>query len=277
MKVLLITLLSLLSLGAYAQDASFPTSNATWHTLFTQYEDNGSGNVSYQLTSHFWIDGTTEIEGKAYTRLYVSGADSSLRDLSALYRVEGEKVYVHDDNGDFLFYDFGLELGDTFKAGNGGTFMVEKIDSIELNDGFHKVVDFGSSSFIRGVGSIEGIFAFMGPNVSGFSNELICFGVNNKALYPHYSDTACYELTNTASIMHPAKFFIEIFPNPASDILHISNIEPTDKVSLYRANGELVVAGIGIENLDVVSYSSGIYFVKIVRNGRSVYQNILLK
>ncbi|PCJ65000.1 MAG: hypothetical protein COA58_12075 [Bacteroidetes bacterium] len=275
MKILTLISLILVTLTASAQLESFPTQNATWHNLFTQYTDDGSGNVVYHRTSHYYVNGKQTIDGVEYCQLYVSMKDTLDFKLWGLYRVEGEKVYIREYNGDFLFYDFGLEVGDTFNAGNGGVFTVQKVDSLLLEDGVHRIIDFGSASFIRGIGSPQGLFSFMGVNVSGFSNELVCFSKNGKALYPRSFDSTCYEITKLG-IEKTNSIRVKVFPNPTNGFIHIEGVESGDRLELVDVFGRLIFVEKNSDTLDVRNVQSGIYKLIIARDNHIYTSNIVI-
>ncbi|MFB1027420.1 MAG: T9SS type A sorting domain-containing protein, partial [Flavobacteriaceae bacterium] len=58
---------------------------------------------------------------------------------------------------------------------------------------------------------------------------------------------------------------IEVFPNPVSSVLHISNVENTT-IEIYTILGQVMFTKentFNQETIDVSSYKSGTYFIKI--------------
>ena len=276
MKYIFIILI-FITFSANAQDYAFPTSNASWHNTNITYYDNGSGKIMWQTTNHVYIKGDSMINDKKYHILEGFNRDINRKSISALYRVEGEKVFrLKHDSTEFLEYDFGLELGDTFNASNGGTFIVQKIDSIELNDGFHKVIDFGWAKFIRGIGSPQGLFAFLGGNVSNFSTELVCFSHIDTTLYPLYLKESCYDLTKHLKAKGYILNTLKIFPNPASDYVIIDDFKNTDVLKLFNILGEEQKVDRTFNSLDIRWLPVGLYFINL-RRGGITYRSKILK
>ena len=69
-------------------------------------------------------------------------------------------------------------------------------------------------------------------------------------------------------------YAVSIFPNPASDVLHIINNEPGDlNAEIYNTNGQLVLIkhciGLQSSSLSLSGLASGCYALKIVSNDGS--------
>ena len=86
-------------------------------------------------------------------------------------------------------------------------------------------------------------------------------------LLPNVTDTESLETT----------FAIDIYPNPARDIIKLSNIDNNCTLQLYNSNGQLMLEKhdvIGEDILNVSNFKSGIYFVKIITDDKSITKKI---
>lgn len=270
-KILTLTLLAF-SLVSTAQIEVFPTANASWHNL---YGERRTGGPIRTLTHHF-VNGDSLVNGTIYHKLYKFGKDSVVK-FDRLYRIDGEKVIAQDDQGvDQVHYDFSLEVGDTFRSVQGRLFTVQSLDSIELLDGYHKVIDFGEARIIRGVGSVQGLFTFMGPNISDFWEELLCFSYESKSMYPYSSDSSCFDLTKWVGVKEVKYVGIKVYPNPSNSELNIPDATPNDKCSIYNVQGELVKEYLGHSKISVTDYKEGVYYLSLERDDVVFYSKFLV-
>lgn len=68
-----------------------------------------------------------------------------------------------------------------------------------------------------------------------------------------------------------------IYPNPSSDIIHIKTDELIDRVEVYNTIGQRVSQSFGnTKSIDVSSFTSGVYILKIYSGDRSLSERILV-
>jgi len=65
-----------------------------------------------------------------------------------------------------------------------------------------------------------------------------------------------------------------VFPNPASDIINLSDLVEDFEICIYNISGQLVYSGKNIHQIPVSDYKTGVYFVK-VKSGLHVEVNKL--
>jgi hypothetical protein len=73
------------------------------------------------------------------------------------------------------------------------------------------------------------------------------------------------------SIEDPYNNFSEsahIFPNPASDVLHIEGISTDAEIAIYNSNGSRVNFTRTGKSIDVSDFPTGIYFIEIRSEGK---------
>ena len=86
-----------------------------WH-CFYQTEDDGFTREYVVL----WDDSVAN--GMKYSRVVLEGRDT------LLYRQEGDKVYLLEDDKDILVLDFGLQPGDSFRDYSGEDYVVRRVE-----------------------------------------------------------------------------------------------------------------------------------------------------
>ena len=66
---------------------------------------------------------------------------------------------------------------------------------------------------------------------------------------------------------------ISLYPNPASDMLNVAGLETGSKIAVINLLGDVIEireAYSGIMEMDISGYSSGVYFIRIFKDQRSV-------
>ena len=91
----------------------------------------------------------------------------------------------------------------------------------------------------------------------------------------------CFTLGSSELNIHTVSENVEplIYPNPASNILHIMNILESCTVMLYNIYGQLVhtsYATSGELSIDISPMPTGVYFMSISANGRKIYSKKIM-
>lgn len=199
----------LMGCGAYSQthEVPFPDSNAVWVQHRAQPvglpPDYTYNNCYYKVFSH----DTTHLNGEIYNNLYfdyyydpnynfeVLWEDVYMFEQIGLFRTDSLKVYYKpipssvyppcfvgnsfdntDPYAEFLLYDFGINVGDTFDVLIDKQIVLETIDSVEINGTYYRKFNFdqpnwysgGSYHWIEGIGSKLGFFTYF----DGFEDYL---------------------------------------------------------------------------------------------------------
>lgn len=82
------------------------------------------------------VRGDTEFDGKNYKKII----DWETSRCVCLMREEGSKVYCMQDGNEYLLYDFGLNVGDTFETPNGNATVIA-VKDIMVGSRSHRVLD----------------------------------------------------------------------------------------------------------------------------------------
>ena len=70
---------------------------------------------------------------------------------------------------------------------------------------------------------------------------------------------------------------IEIYPNPVSDVLHVSSSKPIDYMELFSVLGEKVKQNHNSDEITVKGLSTGIYLLKVYNSNRSITKKVVIK
>ena len=82
----------------------------TWN--YQEYYHNLLDDEQWSKDVSYVINGTTEIDGKAYYKMYRISEEGS--EYYCALREEDRKVWQYTSDGDQLLYDFGMSIGDSY-------------------------------------------------------------------------------------------------------------------------------------------------------------------
>lgn len=166
-----------------------------------------------------------------------------------------------------LLYDFGLEVGDSAYSFQGSSGIITSIEEIVVQGQIRKkfIIDGGFHAYIQGVGDMSHPLI---PKMYMFENG---YETCTSQLYysgPSPIDSITFSPNCSGEILSTSYIELEnlnVYPNPATDFLHISS----DKVNImsgviFNAVGKKVIS-FSIKNqvgkVDVGRLNPGIYFV----------------
>lgn len=69
----------------------------------------------------------------------------------------------------------------------------------------------------------------------------------------------------------------KVFPNPASDVIHVSYFQPIEKMELYDVLGKKVTSSLSMSQLNVESITAGMYVLKVYDKNSSTTRKIMIK
>ena len=102
---------NIVALTAHDAYRLFLKEGKTWN--MQEYYQNVWTGEQWTKDVSYVINGTTEIDGKTYYKMYRISEEGS-KYLCAL-REENRKVWQYVDSGDDLLYDFGMSVGDSYR------------------------------------------------------------------------------------------------------------------------------------------------------------------
>lgn len=287
LQILLFSMLMLTGFIHAQEYDQLPTDSARWRAGYT---DRPSEPVVTDCEVE--IQGDTTIAGMVYAKLIYSFNDSFCGGL----RQNENKVYYYgvsaiipcigfssmDSVGEYLLYDFSIEVGDTIFIGKNQSITCVYADSVLVSGEFKKrwyVSDAGvgveiNDVWIEGIGSERGVLAAE-SNSFEQSAFLVCFedyGQN----YRYPSDC------NFASIEHVfLEDDVKIYPNPLRAgeecQLHIPNNGEQLYWRLLTLDGKVYTDGyLEGDQLDIVVKEKGAYIMQLKHKNRHFTSKILI-
>ena len=302
MKFTIALFFLLVSVRAEAQlELPFPsTISCSWEMIYQHFGDPWSGpSLHYYetvYTDEFEQD--TIINGYSYRRLRTDANGSF---PMGHYRVDSLKVYYRDhttsgnslfyslysqanfgDTGEVLLYDFGLQIGDTFKIESNCDIQLMSIDSMLLNGNYYRKFNFeGIACISQPYYWVEGIGSSAGPlPYFSYFEATMCMNrfVLNSTLEEFYfsPNFACDALEVTD--LEADGFTVS--PNPVGSELSFHRLSEKDAtVNIYDLKGNEVLnyEVVGVENtLNVSSLNSGVYYI-VVQDDSMTYRGRIVK
>lgn len=291
-----------LSVGqTYVPFISTADSSDQWMDYQPCSYNGGGGCLEHYLTAYS-VNGDTTINGENYAQIsavekhwltegiFGNGTCPANVDYSSFFaggiREDNMQVFFYDPvgNSEYLMYDFNLTIGDTVPDPSGYNFspeyhIIDSIDSILIDNSYRKryilpEINGVPTHIIEGIGASTGLLYFISSSLSCYS-ELSCYKENGMTIYPE--GTFC---DMNLGVLED-RLYMEISPNPASDILTIqSDVGSTMEVEILNSFGQVVLKESLSElmnEMDVSQLSSGIYFVKILVEGKVGVQKVVIE
>ncbi len=251
-----------ISLGVNAQ---------TWYIMGEYIWSPPNPQGTFEVTHYQAED--VEINGMEYHTVYIQGQGV----LLGAYRNEDNQVYYCKWNGntyddETLLYDYDLEEGDFFNDDDEHPMQVTEVSTITDNNGIErKMLTFSfiglpeeTEFWVEGVGSSKG-FVNSGnytPTDEGAIFHLLCHHVDDDVIYvnPEY-DTCDIDEIEENNVENG----INIYPNPANDIVKILNINnlSVKKIEITDITGRILMNLGNVEEINVSNLPNGQYFIKI--------------
>jgi hypothetical protein len=94
------------------------------------------------------------------------------------------------------------------------------------------------------------------------------------------NDAGAFEFGGTLSVANPTFTAndIQVYPNPASEVIYIQSDKNISKVNIYDVTGRLVYHSSQLqESINVSKLSAGIHFLEVESDGQRVVKNIVVK
>jgi len=291
----------------------FPTNNAMWRYV---HEFNDNRYPYYDLANDelYYVNGTdTIIKGDSYKKVFLRSHFDTMRhdnaghsilpeikncvaDSADVYfaaiREQNKQVFVCErwDTVGKLYLDFNLGIGDTLRSALARfrNVVVTGIDSVLIGNVYHKRIAYtwpgnntsGTIYIIEGLGPAQNFFLNENGQESHFFH---CF-TNTDGTYTAdtFSCTYVFPYTTPTDVNVTTKEkTVKIFPNPATDVLHVI-LEQEGIVYLYNATGAKMTEqhfAEGEQNMNIATLQTGIYFITIKdpKTGSLLYHGKVLK
>lgn len=280
-----------------------PDSEAQWDITRCWSFYPGGWHDEYSIQ----MDGSdTIINGKIYQKLYIvthhlpgTEHDSVYTHFLGGMRESGKQVffiseYLCLDTIERMIYDFNeVATGDTIFTQiltNGLTqfipHIVTDVDFVLVGDETHRRIhlrdenDFFSEYWIEGVGSSLGLVYASYWLLTDNSYDLNCFYDQNELAFTNTDPGYFFctfplpfiECDSTLTSIPPIQndYSIIIYPNPATNVLHIESNVEIEEVRIIDGCGQEVMIIRNSSVLDLDKLHPGIYFIRLIGNHRLV-------
>lgn len=298
-KFILILIISITS-KVYSQ-THFPDSNAIWNVNYINSDGSPKKEILYGLKRD------TVINDTLYNKLYVLSdttlSDENLQEYIGGFRKEGQKVWFKPAywaySDDILLYDFSASEDDTVWHNGGAgynnlgqiTFGSNKynysiIQEITMEDElltYSIKGDKFDNFWYEGIGSIFGLFgSIIGFPLIGDTYNLACFKHNDTVKYQNNlmcNNCFCNGITGIEEEKNNTDF-INIFPNPAQNLLTIEVQKPYSKivVEIIDEKGSIIYKKKSLDSPITLNDSiHGIYFVKLSVDNETITKKLIIE
>lgn len=233
----------------------------------------------------WWLDDDIELDGVMYRKMNyaLEGSGYYSTGLEGAFREEDKKVFVRwwdsglqHFNEEKLYYDFNMQVGDSFDVCSYGEpcfIQVVAVEEMEMEDGtLRKKYVFNdgwggdeNETWIEGVGSLAGVAHRFNPSLMGsFFSHLQCYFENETLIW---TGGECWDDVEEADAEQ-----VSVYPNPAKENVLIAGIEPAE-VQFYNALGQLVKIVRDTNEIPVANFTQGVYLLRISDAEGKVYSN----
>lgn len=252
---------------------------------------------------NLYISGDTTIGVYSYHKLYADGFTWANCPPPGFYYYGkyicafrqdtlNKQVYMHVNSGDYLAYDFNLNVGDTLAPGFllSETNYVESIDSILIGTQYHKRFWLSSlvqpainyASLIEGIGPSIGAFQFMLPAFESGS-DLYCVLINNQPVWsnPQFPNMQCSLLAMDENQNKELEFTINPNPLTGCGVITVDEGYKNASLNIYNAIGQQVRTLQMIDQTATIrkdGLSKGIYFMHVInKNGEMMSKKFVVE
>jgi hypothetical protein len=260
----------------------------TWNVMcvgLLPYYDTLYTTVTYKLS------GDTLINSLTYKKMYSSWEEIPVNwNLYGFMREDtNRQVWLKTEfvTQEFLMYDFLVEEGDTVLVGQQDpvNLLVDSITMVTINGtGRHKFwlsgIEYSDyhETWIEGIGSNKGIVWSGSAGLTGGWYELLCMSNNGEQIYMNPAYDFCY--INTVNIDENIAESIQVYPIPVTNNLKINNINNIDivSISIMDFSGRKLKEFEPIcAELDLSTFTSGIYILKISLKNGEIFKKVIVK
>lgn len=267
-RVLTLLFLTFAAIGT--AQTCIPLDNVVWVNRHLSVDPTSGAYTSYyeRFTTH---EEDTLIDGVSYRKLY--------NDYGYLGGIRADTVrawvFHKDSTHESLAIDFSAMIGDTifevFTSYFGGRptiidswSYISDRDTIWTNGIAQIVLEIngGDREWIQYVGSRSGMFWEMPINTLDNSYDLFCLSVSDTTVYPQRKPGICPTSIGVESYQESSQ---RVYPVPANDFLHLSNVDNGSTVVVYDLTGNSVLET-SLQNgrVNVSRLPKGAYVVRVM-------------
>ncbi|QIY90611.1 T9SS type A sorting domain-containing protein [Chryseobacterium gallinarum] len=188
-----------------------------------------------------------------------------------------------NSNGNADSFVFGIQYNGTITAEQALQLIDTQVSTFNYTSAANQVSSLSLNSFSGTPNGANSWKLYKGTNLSNWKNhnDLSSITLHNGEWLglsfgqrrPFTPTEAPQSTLGTSSV---SKKTVGIYPNPATDYIHINTQESMKEVNIYSSSGQKVMTS-EISRINIQSLSPGIYFVEIKTSGQSVIRKIVKK
>jgi len=268
--------------------------------------DHISGDAmqhSYWYTIHYF-EGDTLIGENVYKKFFTAESNY-VNPLIEFYREEDKKVYRYDEatDSDLLIFNFSGELGDTVNLSpyiwDASFFEIEEVKIIEpcymVNDNQIKRFKLTNINWpyqqywqYERIGTLEGFGHPFTRSSQTYFSHLRSFGLNNEILYGSNCPSVIDEIESFEEMLYHIDTLylsstvltnksINIYPNPANDIVNVDSDLPVNLIEIYSIDGKRVAEFSNERLLNITHLAKGIYLISVELEGGELFKQKIVR
>lgn len=252
-----------------------------------------TGYPSYIATETYIIEGDSSFNGKIYKKIWQTyDSVDVIWSYKGLLREDSNRVfYIPPGGTEGILYDFNAEPGDTVMIINMFCYepvsvIISAIDTVEYMGVKRKrwfLGDNWSSDFW-----IDGIGGSLGPLHSAYylcivcpTWDLLCYHRNDTLLYMKDGLNKCYYSSVGVDEGNGLKKY-NLYPNPATEIVHIQHQQEIDRIEIRELNGRLVLEqvlppGRKETQMNLSELEPGVYFCILCDKENNLTQKLIIQ
>jgi hypothetical protein len=157
-----------------------------------------------------------------------------------------------------IIYGNSQQYGKEINIGQGATGQINYCD-IDMPSG---------ATGGNNLPNVNPLFENIGQRDFHLQSTSPCIDAGNDIGLPYNGsapDMGCYE-SGTSSVKELQKLGINIYPNPASDFITITNSDKVDNINITDISGKMIQKYSSDNHIDISKYPSGIYFITFYKN-----------
>ena len=240
------------------------------------------------FTINYYISGDSSLNNLQYKRIFSSREEIPTNwNLIGLIREDSNKNIWYKrivDENEVQLYNFTLNAGDSLKLGFDTSFYyyVDSVTTCAINETQRKKYWISSvndwhETWIEGIGSNKGIINSASASMVGGWTWSLCESDSGELIYQNPNYESCYLVTD---INENKKPIIQIYPNPAKNLLTIKNGGniKIKSITLSNTSGRIIKRfDSGKTRLGISKISSGLYILKIFYETGTLTKKILIE
>lgn len=300
MKKYIFILVIFITSKVYSQ-THFPDSNAIWNVNYI----NSIGTPTDEML--YGLKGDTLFNDTLYNKLYTLSDTTlyveNLQDYIGGFRKESQKVWfkpAYWTYHDILLYDFSASVGDTVWHNGGAHYNYSKQIEFGYGNGYSIIQEINTENGIKTYSIIRGTDGLSGEWYENIGSNFGLFG--SIIQFPLVGDTynlACFKHNDTvkyqSNLMCNKCFcsgltgidekknntdWINIFPNPAQNLLTIEVQKPYSKimVEIIDEKGSIIYRKESLDSpISLNDSIHGIYFVKLSVDNETITRKLIIE